>query len=237
MKFTKTAQLLFVALCSVMLLSCEKKENSTDSPVENTPEDMGNSTVADIDGNIYKTVKIGDQWWMAENLRTTKYTDGTLIFGEQMTDNEWYGVGKPAWCNYDNDPLNDTLGKIYNGFTVLDTTRSICPDGWTLPTAEDWIELQITLQPNVGGKLRATYSWQDPHKNTNNESGFTALGTGWRSFSFEHIYNNTAWWTAAKYTWPLNDIPCRSLTGNSEYGLFPQDGQAGYGYCIRCIKK
>ena len=93
--------------------------------------------ITDIDGNIYKTVFIGKYQWMAENLKVSKYNDGTTI--PQVRDNfDWKNLNKGAWCYYENDESNnDKYGKLYNWYAAM-STRNICPSGWRVPRNEDW---------------------------------------------------------------------------------------------------
>ena len=90
------------------------------------------ASITDADGNVYTSVTIGTQEWMVENLRTTKYSDGTSI--PNVTDgDEWSDIETAAWCNYDNSSTNDaTYGKLYNWYAV--ETGKLCPTGWHVPT-------------------------------------------------------------------------------------------------------
>ncbi|MDR9365980.1 MAG: FISUMP domain-containing protein, partial [Balneolaceae bacterium] len=100
--------------------------------------------VTDIDGNGYKTVTIGEQEWMAQNLRTTRYANGDEI--PNVTDQEeWDNLTTGAWSYYDNDEIHNNLhGKLYNWYAV-DDPLNICPGGWHVSTDEDWIEMEIFL--------------------------------------------------------------------------------------------
>ena len=101
----------------------------------------------DFDGNIYNTVVIGDQEWMAENLKTTHYRNGDPI-PTGFTNSEWTDLDDTetgAYAVYDNDPSNaDTYGNLYNWYAV-DDDRDVCPEGWHVPTDEEWMELEMTL--------------------------------------------------------------------------------------------
>ncbi|MBT5269507.1 MAG: hypothetical protein HOL70_08685, partial [Candidatus Marinimicrobia bacterium] len=114
--------------------------------------DCTKETVTDIDGNVYETVKIGDQIWMAENLKVTHYRDGSAI--TQVTDNTaWSNLSTEAYCIYDNNASNevDTYGALYNWYAVSDG-RNIAPEGWHVPTDAEWKELEMYLgmsQPDV----------------------------------------------------------------------------------------
>ncbi len=143
---------------------------------------LKNTTISDIDGNYYHTVQICDQWWMAENLKTTKLNDGTpltVIFAEA----DWWGHTIPTYCWYNHDVTNkDVYGALYDWYAV--TSGNLCPTGWHAPGDEEFQELADCLGGNqvAGGKLKetGTVHWQSPNTGATNESGFTALPGGMR---------------------------------------------------------
>ena len=157
-------------------------------------------TVKDIDGNVYKTVTIGTQVWMAENLKTTKYNDGTAI--PLVTDDKaWDALTTPAYCWYKNDVTinKNTYGAIYNWYTV--GTNKLCPKGWHVPTDAEWTTLTTYLggESVAGGKLKETGTthWESPNTGATNESGFKALAGGDREFgTFSYIGYSGYWWSA-----------------------------------------
>ena len=157
-----------------------------------------NRVVRDYDGNVYRTVKIGAQWWMAENLKVTHYRDGTPI--PHVPDNTWTILRTGAYCAYNNDENNvATYGLLYNWKAVIDTCI-ISPEGWHVPTDEEWKQLEKFLGmseseinnlnyrgTNEGSKLAGNadlWSYGDLEINPAfNESGFFALPGGWRVYS------------------------------------------------------
>jgi uncharacterized protein (TIGR02145 family) len=153
-------------------------------------------TVTDIDGNVYNTVTIGTQTWMAENLKTTKYSDGTAI--PFVIDDTLWGKSLPAYCWYNNDmaTYKGTYGALYNWFT-LDTAsnggKNVCPAGWHVPSYAEWTTMLDYLggEGAAKGKLMETGTahWSDPYPEATNETGFTALPGGYRSFdgSFNYL--------------------------------------------------
>jgi uncharacterized protein (TIGR02145 family) len=168
----------------------------------------------DIDGNVYQTVRIGDQWWMAENLKVTHYRNGDPI--PHVTDStDWYWLTTGAYCNYDNEEGNVAVyGRLYNWFAVEDT-RNIAPSGWHVPTDDDWKQLEMFLGmtqveadasgwrgTNEGGKLKeAGYQhWDSPNEGATNESGFTGLPGGLRHFvvSFEQMGIYAYFWSSTE---------------------------------------
>src|ERR1035437_763543 len=160
------------------------------------------NTVTDIEGNVYKTVKIGSQLWMAENLRTTHYNDGRLI-PNITKDADWDILTTAAYCNYKNTTNIDsiiTFGRLYNWYTV--STDNVCPLGWHVPTAYEFDTLQNYLIKNgynydgtiIGNKIAKSLAsktqWDSlsyipngyigKNPTANNKSGFNALPSGSR---------------------------------------------------------
>ena len=179
---------------------------------------IGDGTVTDIDGNVYHTVKIGNQVWSVENLRTTKYNDGTAI--PLVTDGgRWANLTTPGYCWYDNDINHKSkYGALYNWYAV--DTKKLAPKGWHVPTDEEWTILEkylIANGYNWGGKiegnkiaksLAAKTDWKtdtDPGTigndlTRNNRSGFSALPGGFRYYSggFNYIGYGGYWWSATE---------------------------------------
>jgi len=143
------------------------------------------SDVTDVDGNVYKVVKIGTQTWMAENLEVTHYNDGTLIpevqaaFGPAVS---WLTVTTGAWCYYNNDATHNTdYGKLYNWYAV--NSGKLAPQGWHVPTDAEWITLINYLGgfQVAGGKMKAISAlWNSPNAGADNSSGFSAVPGGGR---------------------------------------------------------
>ncbi|MBN2274821.1 MAG: hypothetical protein JXR41_16370 [Bacteroidales bacterium] len=161
------------------------------------------SVVPDIEGNLYRTVRIGDMRWMDENLRTTKYNDGTNI--PLVTDNtEWGSLTSPAYCWYGNAASNAysavTCGALYNWYAI--NTEKLCPDSWHVPTLEDFNNLITELGglAVAGGKLKeaGTKHWMIPNE-ASNESDFRGLPGGFRSGTgFDAMGNNGLWWSSTE---------------------------------------
>ncbi|MCX6832719.1 MAG: fibrobacter succinogenes major paralogous domain-containing protein [candidate division Zixibacteria bacterium] len=140
-------------------------------------------TVTDYDGNVYQTIKIGGQWWMAENLKVTHYRNGDPI--PNVTDGGiWFGLTTGAYCNYTNDVgYVATYGRLYNWWAAADS-RNIAPAGWHVPSDAEWQTLVDYLGGSAvaGGKLKevGTTHWYPPNTGATNESGFSALAAGLR---------------------------------------------------------
>lgn len=172
--------------------------------------DLTYGSVSDIDGNIYKTIQIGTQTWMAENLKTTKYFDGVDI--PNVTDfTEWSGLTTGAYCWYYNDisDYKDNYGALYNWFAV--NTGKLCPTGWHVPADGEWVTLTTYLGGNeyAGGKLKETgnthwqspYNWEKPYPLATNVSGFTAIPGGSRNVFGDPDFDDWSWISLAGYWW------------------------------------
>jgi len=213
--------------------------------VENSGAATGNilactelfGTVTDIDGNVYPTVLIENQFWMAENLKTTRFADGSVI--PNVTDgNVWEQLTTPAWCNYNNSSANDIIyGKLYNWFTVSDP-RNVCPAGWHAPTDAEWTTLTNFLggQTVAGGKMKSTTGWPSPNTGATNESNFSGLPGGYRGVNlgtFGNVGTNGYWWSSSE------NAPTTAWLrylyygyGNADRGTFTKQA----GLSVRCLR-
>jgi uncharacterized protein (TIGR02145 family) len=157
--------------------------------------------VADVDGNIYKTVKIGEQIWMTENLNVSHFRNGDLI-PQAKTTEEWIQAGtenEPAWCYYDNNPENGRkYGKLYNWYAVSDP-RGLAPENWTIPDNKEWEQVIDYLGGNkqAGTGMKSVTGWNSKG-NGDNRSRFTALPGGGRVYNgiFSDIENAGIWWSS-----------------------------------------
>ncbi|MCX6238272.1 MAG: fibrobacter succinogenes major paralogous domain-containing protein [Bacteroidia bacterium] len=162
-------------------------------------------TVKDIDGNVYKTVTIGTQTWMAENLKTTRLNDSTSI-PLITADAEWTSTKAPAYSWYENaeSKYKNTYGALYKGYSVY--TGKLCPSGWHIPGNDDWMILIDFLGgiEVAGDKLKekGTTHWMNRPATTKatNSSGFTALPGGSRSQAFGDIGFSGYWWSSTLYS-------------------------------------
>jgi uncharacterized protein (TIGR02145 family) len=163
-----------------------------------------NGKVSDMDGNVYNTIKIGTQTWMLENLKTTKYKDGTSI-PYVTSSTGWLNLETPAYCYYNNNGANKVLyGALYNWYTAA--TDKLCPEGWHVPSKADWTVLTYFLGgPSfAGGKLKeaGTVHWDSPNL-ADNSSGFTALpgGSRWsnvNSVNFQSLGGQASFWSSTE---------------------------------------
>ena len=165
-----------------LVYTCKKSENP---PV----------SVTDINGNVYNIVTIGTQTWMAENLKTTKYNDGTAI-PNVTVDATWAALTTGAYSDYSNTPANSTTyGRLYNWYVVDNNPatkvasnggKNVCPTSWHVPTDAEWTILTTYLggESIAGGKLKETGTahWNSPNTGATNETGFTTLPSGLRYY-------------------------------------------------------
>ena len=202
-------------------------------------------TVKDIEGNVYKTVTVGKQVWMKENLKTTKYNDGKAI--PVVTDDKaWEALTTPAYCWYKNDARANkkTYGALYNWYAV--NTNKLCPGGWHVPTDEEWRTLTTYLggEAVAGGKLKETDTthWESPNTGATNESGFTALSSGSRNHagSFDisgsnalFFRSNACWWSSSGQ-YDFNAYYRRLYNRLNE--IYSSLSVKQSGYSVRCLR-
>ncbi len=204
------------------------------------------SQVTDKDGNTYKTVTIGEQEWMAENLNVSKYRNGDEIPQVQGAD-DWSKLTTGAWCYYENETKNGKIyGKLYNWYAVNDS-RSLAPEGWHIPSDEEWTKLTDNLGgilaggikyyyiESVGCKLKTKTLWNNPNEGATNESGFTAFPGGDRG-----IYGDYGYIGKYGYFWSASEVSnvaawsryLISVSSGVYLGSFDKD----FGFSIRCVK-
>ena len=183
--------------------------------------------IYDIEGNSYQTIKIGNQVWMAENLKTSLFSDGSPI--SMPTSNyEWQNVDTPCQCLYANQDGNINFGRLYNWFCI--NQGNLCPEGWRIPTLDDW----KILTDNFGGFPSAGIALQ-------NENEFNAKLVGFRTGAFEGFGQTVFYWTASTETNQPNLPPPgksskaisikkanKIISATEEYQI--------EGFYIRCIK-
>ncbi len=239
---------MILLACFIILPGCEREgdENGNDQPKLET------GAVMDVEENVYATVRIGDQWWMAENLRVTVYSDGTGIPNLQ-DDMDWLMADGSAWVYYDNNEnIGKEFGALYNWFTVVDE-KGLCPDGWEVPSDEDWKDLEKYLGmsgetvlldglrgTDEGGMLKDTgiQLWNNPNSGATNETGFTALPAGTRQVEpivfFEFLRDDTYYWTVTQSD--ENKAWTRGLTFKTA-GIFRYSADKRIGFSVRCLKE
>jgi len=199
-------------------------------------------TLTDIDGNSYKTVTIGNQIWMAENLRVTKYPAGTQIPNvTECADWQALGANAEAYCFYENNSKNQ-----YGAYYTYAAAMKACPTGWHLPTKNEWEEVKIYLYNNSfngveGSALKAGTGWNN-NGNGNDNFGFSALPAGQRYRGmisnecigqFYFIGEVGKWWSATEYDKNFAYYRWLSSTSNIFYEGTESDKT---GFAARCVK-
>lgn len=195
------------------------------------------ATLTDIDGNVYQTVQIGTQTWMAENLKTTRLKNGVALL-TNLNNNDWSTSLNTAYALYDNVAANNAVyGKLYNFYAV--ETSQLCPAGWHVPTDADMVTLVTFLggQNQAGGKLKSTSNlWTGSPGPGTNEGGFSALPAGIRDRTtgqFSGLGTVSFFWTSeadgttAAFRRDLNSANTR---------FWKQSIAKGFGCSVRCIK-
>lgn len=228
----------------------------TDSPTDNKSYPVDFFSCVDYENNSYSVVKIGNQYWMAENLKSTKYADGSAIPVVENNDS-WKNLKTFAICYFNNIPGNkDSLGVLYNWYAINDT-KKITPDGWHVPTDEEWTNLENYLISNgynydgsltdnkISKSLAATYGWKisnsagTPSKTDfpafRNKTGFTALPVG-------HRANDGAFYNLSLGTYFWSNTEAASNVAWFRYiGYSSKNVTRGYisktgGLSVRCVK-
>jgi uncharacterized protein (TIGR02145 family) len=195
-------------------------------------------TVTDIDGNTYPTIGIGGQIWMAKNLVTTKFQDGTPI---QLVESatSWSSLSTPVFCYYNNSPDNIQIyGGLYNFYTIdsgSNGNKNICPAGWHVPADNEFITLILYLgEGTAAQKLKesGTSHWISPNSG-NNSSGFSALPAGVRNpdGSFDEIGSDGLFWSSTTY----GNLASR-LNISGDVASASDVSEKGNGFSIRCLK-
>jgi len=197
--------------------------------------------VRDIDGNSYNVIKIGSQVWMAENLKTSTFSDGTPIPKVEEYE-EWAKLTLPAYSWYNNDSLNsEDYGALYNSYAI--ESEKLCPEGWHVPSDEDWTELETGLggAARAGGAIKeeGTEHWKTPNTSAHNESGFTALPGGYRSYNgtFNLMRIDAYWWSSSEKSWfgHSNTVIYRNLRYNDQI-MIRRVAEKANGFSVRCVK-
>lgn len=201
---------------------------------ENKPTSGYGPNINDVDGNTYKTAYIGTQHWMAENLKTSKYNDGSPILNLKK-DAEWNVNKTGAWRYYNNDSNNNAkYGKLYNWYTtnpVLNGNKNVCPSGWHVPSDKEWIVLSEFIG-NDGGKLKAVGSeWQSPNTGATNSTLFTALPAGYTPGGL----GTTGYWWSTKEV-DNNLAHNRGMLYINTAFYSNNDKSKQLGCSIRCLK-
>jgi uncharacterized protein (TIGR02145 family) len=215
------------------------KVSLVDSVIFYKPKNIVIAAVTDIDGNGYDTVRIGNQTWLKQNLKTTRYRNGDIIGTTSPVTKNISGESTPKyqWAYNGNEDTSAVYGMLYTWYAVSDG-RMVCPTGWHVSTQDEWSTLITFLTSNslTGGKLKeaGTDHWDDPNTNATNETGFTGLPGGERSTNeFRYLGINTHFWTATA------DNATSSWTYNLGYNsgqIYGSNSPNWVGFSVRCVK-
>ena len=226
----KTFFSIILVSISLFFVSCKQDEPK--------PEP---TTVTDIDGNVYNIITIGNQKWLAENLRVSHYNNGDAIETTSPASQDLTGQSdtKFQWSYNGNTTNLSTYGLLYSWNAITDS-RGIAPEGWHVPTESEWNELITFLggENVAGGKLKATGNayWISPNNGATNEVNFSAMPNGNRNVNgefFDQQYHAT-WWTSTG-----------NGNGSGNYKMIHKDeakiyssyyGDAKIAFGVRCIK-
>ncbi len=240
-----TSILLLIGFYLITMPGCKKKAEDSVA--------LEYGTVTDVSGNTYTTVKIGNQWWMAEDLRTNKYRDSSSILSAPAPpDTAWKTYTSGAFTNIMNNQ-SIVIGRLYNWYTTVDP-RGLAPAGWHIPSDEEWKVLERNL--GMSSEEANKTSWRGSHEGeklkvmrgtaggwsdygsiwTTNESGFSAMPYGCRMFDSSWGDPGAGytgfWWTISpniqqawyRYLDYKNANICRYY------------GPKTYGFSVRCVK-
>jgi uncharacterized protein (TIGR02145 family) len=198
-------------------------------------------TVKDIDGNVYRTVRIGTQVWMAENLKTTKYRNGNLIGTTNPATLNILKENRPQyqWAYDGNERNVATYGRLYTWYAATDS-RNVCPTGWHVPSDAEWSTLTTYLggESVAGGKLQeadTTLRGTPFYSGATNETGFTAIKSGSRSFTgeFSQIDIWGSWWSSTEQSVGIAYIREVYRNSNKVIRIFTMEED---GLSVRCLR-
>ena len=205
--------------------------------------DLTYGTMTDQEGNVYKTIVIGTQEWMAENLNTSIYSNGDAI-PTNLDNAAWQNTTSGAWAYYNNDSSYACpYGKLYNFYTCVDA-RQLCPTGWHVPTDAEWTVLTNYLDGEsvAGGKMKttgtieaATGLWHSPNIVATNSSGFSGAPGGGRYYlgAYSDFGNYGFWWSSSVEA--ASSVWYRGLS--SSIGVAASyTGNMQVGFSVRCLR-
>jgi uncharacterized protein (TIGR02145 family) len=237
---------------------------SQDNPIEPVENGYEKGMVTDIGNNIYETVKIGELWWMAENLRVTRYRNGDEM-PTGLDNGVWGDTTSGAFAVYphglvdhidSDEEMLEAYGALYNWHAVADE-RGLCPEGWRVPADVEWKLLEMYLgvsqqavektgwrENDEGGKLKSTRTiplihptWESPNLGATNETGWSGLPGGYRDYSGEFGYLGTfgRWWSSSEHVPGGDYVVFRSL-GSNYSGISRFVALKQHGFSVRCVR-
>jgi uncharacterized protein (TIGR02145 family) len=245
---------ILLTLLGISVLSCKKDPTTPNIPTSNNPTTQDTMYVMDIDSNVYNVIQIGNQKWMKENLKVSKYNDGTDIQYAADGD-QWHNAVEGAYIYYDYDTnYNHVYGKMYNLYVI--NTNKVCPTNWHVPSDLEWNQLVSYLGGDSLASLKMKEVggvWNSQPTPTTNESGFTALPGGSVGYGWSGVQDMTFftgkdlvswWWTSSNcsaypYPWSPSGNYIRGLYStnvpDNGYSLYKGAGTEDNGSYIRCV--
>lgn len=199
------------------------------------------SGISDIEGNVYRTVDIFNLTWMADNLKTTTFNDGTPIT-HTTEPQDWGALSTPSYCWYNNDKVyadSTNSGALYNWFTV--ETNKLCPAGWRVPSLQEWEDMETFLNlenHEPGEALKSTTGWRESEWSGTDAYGFNGLPSGKRwvadSSMFTYSGGNACYWSSTS-TW-FNTSAWEIRLGMFGYITMDEWSDQEDGSSVRCVK-
>lgn len=219
---------LAMAIIFILFIGCKKEESGAK---------INYGTVKDNDGVAVKTVIIGTQTWMAEDLKTVTFRNGDMIpaVGDQLL---WNSQTTAAYCEYNTYDQKNPVGRIYNWYTTVDS-RQICPEGWHVASNQDWEKLSQEVGPAAAPKLKeaSINYWAEWTNMNTNETGFTAKPNCGRSeypgYNSQPSRRSAGWWSSTSEN--STEAWIYSLTINDAQ-ILSHPVKKIYGVSIRCVK-
>ncbi len=254
---------ILIILIIIVILFIRQSETEDSDQTLSLGKETG--TVMDIDGNIYRTVLIGDTWWMADNLQVTRYRNDDLV-PHLISNDEWETTTSGAYAiyptddykvPYGNSQYNDhgeytdlyqeivsDYGFLYNWYAVKDS-RGVCPENWRIPTETDWRKLEQYLGGYViaQGLMKSTRTepdahprWENPNEGATNKSGFSGLPGGYRFPDGSYDYKGFFGAWWSSSEYSASNAYFRDLG----YVIIDAEriysADKRYGFSVRCIK-
>ena len=237
---------LAIFLFALVIISGCKKDEEKEIPVYET------GTMTDVEGTVYRTIKIGNHWWMAENLKVKRYRDSSFIQQGSSDTLVWRQDTEGLYCGYDNNDGNaPQYGFLYNGY-VISNAHNLAPAGWHIPSDEEWKELEKRLGMSASDADKS--GWRGTHEGEKlktadaegwqlygevwptNESGFLALAGGCRlpngTPGQPGLHQTGFWWTQSG---SLNEA-CYRYLDYKNANVFRGMCSKNYGFSVRCVK-
>lgn len=232
---------IYLVILSFLLLECKNEVYKLPDPELGFNTMLTYGTMTDYDGNVYQTIKIGNQTWMAENLRVTHFNNGRPIehiMSDSIWGLSWYYGGAVAYCVYGNHEGNrKRYGLLYTNKVVGENApANVAPPGWHVPSNEEWITLfnHLGADSVVGGQLKEAgfVHWQAPNVGATNSSGFTALPGGLRSPQgvFVGLGTRGIWWSSTNRIIKYHPGKGVSLSYDTNAAICERDSFIEYGY-------